>query len=181
VTLIRPATLNDAAAIATIHLSSWIAAFSQFLPDEIVALKNLDETAEIKKWQGRLNEEEGKTRWTFLSIQEGQAVAFITGGPDRSETANYDAELYQIYVLPDAQQQGLGKDLVSILAKKLAEKGFRSMLVWVMTENPAIKFYHDGLGAQNLEQIRPIPETKGALEEAAYGWPDIRSLVPDEE
>lgn len=177
-TVIRPATLKDDAAIATVHLSSWQAHFSQFLSEDLIALKNLDEARELEKWQGRLGKEEGKTRWTFLAIQEGAAVAYVTGGEDTSDTSGYDTELYQIYLLPEVQQQGLGKRLVSVLAKQLAVKGFQALLVWVMTANHAIKFYRDGLGGKDINLIRTILEAKDTdLREAAYGWPDLRQLI----
>jgi hypothetical protein len=49
------------------------------------------------------------------------------------------------------------------------------MLVWVMTSNPAVAFYRDGLGGSYVSE-RIIPDGDGILKEAAYVWSDIRVL-----
>jgi L-amino acid N-acyltransferase YncA len=171
---LRPARVEDAAAIARVHIRSWREAFSPMLRAEQIAAKDLDEASQTSIWTKRLKEEEGKTRFTFVAEEES-LLGFITGCESRDSFEGYDAELHQIYILAEAQRRGLGRELVKVLAKKLLEQGYQSMLVWVMTQNPAVAFYRDALGGKFLEE-RPILEVNGSLKEAAYGWPDIQSL-----
>lgn len=169
---IRPATVNDATKIVHIHINSWKAQFSSFLTDEQVKLKDLDEANQLIVWQRRLTDEEGISRHTFIAELDEKAVAYITG---RNFEGDYDAELHQIYVLPEAHYRGIGKKLVSQLAKRLYDYGKRSMIVWVMTINPAISFYRDGLNGTFAEE-RIIPDGDGILKEVSYVWSDIRVL-----
>jgi len=172
--LIREAKLEDAGAIALVHIRSWREAFSPILSAEQIAAKDLDEASQTAIWTKRLKEEEGKSRFTFLAEEDG-IVAFITGCKTRDAFEGYDAELHQIYILPEGQRKGLGQKLVKVLAQKLHEQGYQSMLVWVMTLNPAVAFYRDVLGGRFLQE-RPIPEVNGSLKEAAYGWPELEVL-----
>jgi L-amino acid N-acyltransferase YncA len=173
--MIRPAKVEDAAAIARVHIRSWRETFSPILTAEQIAAKDLDEASQTGIWTKRLKDEEGKSRFTFVAEEES-LLAFVTGCETREAFEGYDSELHQIYILAEAQRKGLGQELVKALARKLVEQGYQSMLVWVMTQNPAVAFYRDALGGVFLEE-RPILEVNGSLKEAAYGWPDIRSLL----
>ena len=181
--LIRAAKLEDAGAIARVHIRSWRETFSPILSAEQIAAKDLDEGSQTAIWTKRLSEEEGISRFTFVAEEE-RLIAYVTGGKIRGIVHDSvddwaDAELQQIYVLAEAQGKGIGKALVVRLAEELSRQGFKSLIVWVMTLNPAVVFYRDMLGGKFLAE-RPIPEVNGSLKEAAYGWPDIRKLLPQE-
>jgi GNAT superfamily N-acetyltransferase len=102
-------------------------------------------------------------------------VGFISGGPIRQPIETYDAELYAIYILQQTQGQGIGKALLQQLTTTLLSQGFKSMILWVLDENPAKHFYiHAGAKLLVSKEI----EMGGAmLPEAAYGWPDLNSLA----
>lgn len=171
---IRKAKIEDAVAIARVHIRSWREAFSPIMSAEQIAAKDLDEASQTAIWTKRLTEEEGKTRFTFVAEDDG-IKAFITGGKAAEVFEGYDAELYQIYILAEAQRKGLGRELVKVLAQKLHKQGYKALLVWVMTLNPAVAFYRDALGGKFLAE-RPILEVRGSLKEAAYGWPSLEVL-----
>lgn len=177
---IRPATVEDAGAIASVHIRSWWEAFSSILSAEQIAAKDLDEASQTAIWTKRLMEEEGKSRFTFVATEEERLIAYVTGGKIRGTAHDSaddwaDAELHQIYVLAEAQGKGIGKALVVRLAQELSKQGFKSLIVWVMTLNPAVAFYRDALGGKFITE-RPIPEVNGSLKEAAYGWSSLEVL-----
>lgn len=169
---IRPAILSDAADIVRIHITIWKANFESFMTVEQVKLKDLDEVNQLKVWQRRFIEEEGKSRHTFIAEIDETSAGYITG---RDTSGDYDAELHQIYVLPDANRRGIGKKLVAQLAQAVHENGKQSMLVWVMTINPAVAFYRDALCGKYVGE-RIIPDGDGILKEAAYAWTDLEVL-----
>lgn len=182
----RPAVAADAAGIARVHLDTWRERFIPIMTPEQVARKDLNPDSEFARWQARLTREPERT--TLVAEQgrpnrdgapgkaPGTVVGFTTGGAPHGDSYDYDAELYQLYVLPAYQSQGIGRVLVRELAVALSAKGFRRMLVWVVTINPAVRFYRDILGGVYLGE-RPIPEVDGTLIEAAYGWSDLSDLV----
>ena len=84
--------------------------------------------------------------------------------------------MYAIYLLQAAQGKGIGRQLVGALATTLLATDFTNMVVWVLEQNPAVRFYEKS-GAQHLRskqiEIGGVP-----LSELALGWSDLRRLVP---
>ena len=74
--------------------------------------------------------------------------------------------------------RGVGRLLVSAVARRLLVDGFRSMLLWVLEDNhPARRFYESlGGGLVGRETIT-IGGTD--LVEVSYGWTDIAGLLRD--
>ncbi|MEL6308359.1 MAG: GNAT family N-acetyltransferase [Chloroflexota bacterium] len=171
---IRPAEPMDAATIADIHVRSWRAQFTAFLTPEQIMLKNLDQHDIRLQWQSRLVAEEGQRRHTFIACDGGMPVGYITGRT-QSPKAGYSSELDQIYVLASHLGLGIGTQLVSQLVARLMSIGHTSMMVWVMTTNPAVQFYRERLGGVYLGE-RVIPDGDGILKEAGYGWDDMGAL-----
>jgi hypothetical protein len=61
------------------------------------------------------------------------------------------------------------------LASALQSKGFTSMLVWMLEQNPSVSFY-ERLGAVQI--ARKIINIGGAdLQELAFGWPSLDRLI----
>jgi GNAT superfamily N-acetyltransferase len=107
-----------------------------------------------------------------LAVDEADTiVGFVNGGPEREGDPVYQAELYAIYVLQEAQRHGLGRRLVKELTRFLAERYFASMMLWVLASNPACRFY-EALGGQVIKQRQN--QIGGAFyDELAYGWQDL--------
>jgi GNAT superfamily N-acetyltransferase len=96
----------------------------------------------------------------------------VRGGPEREGDEFYKGELYAIYLLQIYQGRGLGKQLVLALMERLVKNGLYSMLVRVVTENPAYRFY-EALGGQFVCSVE-IEIGGKKLAESIYGWQDIR-------
>lgn len=170
--IIRDATIDDLPAIAQIHISSWQSTYQGILPDSYLA--SLSTQSREERWTKILNEpDHGRTIFTLVA-EETDVFAFANGGPIRSDDADYDCEIYAIYIHESHQRRGIGRELMRSLADKLSQAGFQAALVWVLTENPSRCFY-ESLGGKIIRssQIR-IGGTP--LEEIAYGWPDIHTL-----
>lgn len=160
--------MRDAAGIAHVHVQSWRTTYAGVVPDEYLAA--LNEIERTQQWQ----------EWliggfaVYVVEVEGRVAGFIGGGPLREPIQAYDAELYAIYLLQEAQRQGVGRALLGKLADSLCGKGFKSMLVWVLEGNPSREFYAKS-GAQFVTS-KEIEVGGAALVEVAYGWPDLRLI-----
>jgi len=53
----------------------------------------------------------------------------------------------------------------------LGRQGIKSLLLWVLTDNPARRF-HERLGGQYVRE-KEIDIGQQPLLEVAYGWPDL--------
>ena len=87
----------------------------------------------------------------------------------------YLGELYAIYIPKPYQRQGIGRSLTSTVVKRLAQENIFSMLVWVLSDNPACEFY-ETLGGQQIYS-QQIERGGVKLNEVAYGWVDTNCLI----
>jgi ribosomal protein S18 acetylase RimI-like enzyme len=163
---IRRGTIGDAAAIASVHVSSWRSTYAGIVPDAYLASLNVEERAQ--NWEKHLAAQKA----IFLVAEDEAGIfGFACGGKLRDELAGYDAELYAIYLLSERQRRGTGRSLTRSLADALRDEGFKSMVVWVLERNPAVAFYRR-LGAVQIAQ-KTIEIGGAPLEELAFGWPDF--------
>jgi GNAT superfamily N-acetyltransferase len=174
--LIRHAHVTDSEGIARVHVESWRSTYRGIVPEQHLAALSYDEGAE--RWRGPLADPAPGTCRFVAEDEHGEIVGFATGGPRREGDTRYAGELYAIYLLPERQRTGTGRALIRAVAAELWRHGMRSMIVWVLAENPARGFYQ-ALGGQPAGQIE-IEIGGTPLAEVAYGWDDLTSLVAPE-
>jgi len=165
---IRIATENDAAEISHVHVESWRTTYAGIVPDAYLA--TLNEAERVPLWRQWLTRDVP----VFLADVDGKVTGFISGGPIRQPVQNYDAELFAIYLLQQAQRHGIGTALLRELAGSLIRKGFTSMAVWVLERNPSRQFYVKS-GAQ-LVTSKEIEIGGAMLTEVAYGWDHLEAI-----
>jgi GNAT superfamily N-acetyltransferase len=167
---IRSAEMQDAAAIAHVHVQSWLTTYAGIVPAEYLA--SLNEAERVSLWQDWLQ----RDLCIHVAELEGEVAGFASGGPIREPLGEYGAEMYAIYLLQAAQGKGIGRQLVGALATALLARDFKNMAVWVLEQNPAVRFY-ERTGAQHLEN-KQVEIGGVLLSEIALGWPDLMQLVP---
>jgi L-amino acid N-acyltransferase YncA len=169
--LIRPATESDIPAIARVHVDTWRTAYAGIVDAAYLASLTYEDFE--KRRRERLGT--AGTR-TFVGDAGGEVVAFATAGPNRELDARYDAELYAIYVRQACAGRGLGRALVGAVAGWLAAEGRRSMILWVLRDNPSSRRFYESLGGVPAGEKDSRFGTQD-LPHAAYGWPDVAALA----
>jgi ribosomal protein S18 acetylase RimI-like enzyme len=168
--IIRPGKLEDAAGIALVHVESWKSTYRGIVPESYLAA--LDAESRTAMWKGQLVSDDSSI---FVAEDESGIVGFAASGRLRESVGSYDAELYAIYLLRARQRQGVGRMLTHALAGSLRARGYKSMLVWVLEQNPSVGFYKKLGGIQVAEKSVEIGGT--LLPEVAFGWPNIDRLM----
>ena len=162
--LVRPAAIDDAAAIARVHVASWRTTYSGLLPAEF--LDSLDEERYSERWLRSLGDEATRV---YVAEDGHEVVAFASGGRERAGEGDYSGELYAIYVLEKAQRQGHGKGLVRAVTAGLREMGLDDMIVWVLRDNSPARAFYERLGGVYV-RTQPITIGSVVLQEVSYGW-----------
>jgi len=162
---IRAAIGEDAGAIAHVHVESWRTTYAGIVP--VVYLAGLSEAERETSWREWLTLDVD----VFVAEMDGEVVGFVGGGSIREPVDGFDAELFAIYLLRDAQRRGIGAALLRRLAGSLKKRGFRSMVAWVLEDNASGGFYTRSGGVRVASKEM---EVGGAmLPVVAYGWTDL--------
>jgi len=166
---IRAATEHDAVAISHVHVQSWRTTYAGIVPEEYLA--TLNEAERVLLWREWLT----RDIQVYVADLDGEIVGFISGGAIREPVQTYDAELYAIYLLEQAQRQGIGTALLKELAESLLSKGLTSMIVWVLETNPCRNFYVKS--SAQIVTTKDLQIGGVMLLEVSYGWPDLQALT----
>ncbi len=162
--MVRKATLNDAPAIARVHVSSWRSTYRGLLPNDF--LSSLSETGYAERWKRVIAE--GTSR-VYVAEDQDDVVGFASGGRERAGETGYEGELYAIYVLDTAQRRGVGRELVRATVAGLRELGLSDMIIWVLRDNQPARAFYERLGGVYV-RAQPITIGLTTLEEVSYGW-----------
>ena len=165
---VRKAALVDAPAIARVHVASWKSTYAGILPEEFLASLAVDDRE--KMWSQVLGQDNGRTHVLVAELERFGVVGFAALGPERAGDEEYDSELSAIYILEEHQRRGAGQLLFRAGVNALAEDGYNSMLLWVLSQNPACRFY-EAMGGVPVRS-RTISVGGQTYEEIGYGWRD---------
>jgi ribosomal protein S18 acetylase RimI-like enzyme len=169
--LYRHATITDAAAIAHVHCESWRSTYPDLVPQAVI-----ESWADLKKrtvgWQTIISEQP-ESMW--LAVLDDRVVGFATGGKTRAPNDDCDTQLFAVYLLAEAQRQGIGRQLVANVFADLRAKNYASVRVEVLKGNtPAIAFY-ERLGAQYVRE-ESFEMAGHSLIELIYVWRPLPTL-----
>jgi GNAT superfamily N-acetyltransferase len=155
VTQIRPAVVDDAAAIAEMHVRSWQAGYRGLLPDDFLAGLSVDDRR--RRWTERLGDPNG-TVTVLVAEPDGHIRGFVSFGPSRDPGAPPEVgELIAIYVDPAYWRHHLGSTLHQRAIEMLTAQGFREATLWVLAGNErACAFYEQaGWVADGVTKTEP--------------------------
>ncbi len=153
--------------IARVHVDSWRTTYPGIMPQAHLDALSY---AEREQWWAEIlrGDSPYKTLVSVAETEGGEIVGFVSGGAERAGDPDFRGEVYGLYLLQAEQGQGLGRRLVQTFARRLAEEGYQTLLIWVNAQNPARRFYEalGGLSARTGQR-----ETKGVTyDDIGYGW-----------
>jgi ribosomal protein S18 acetylase RimI-like enzyme len=176
---LRSAGLNDAGAIARVHVATWRAAYAGLVPDAY--LVGMTEVGQMRFWRRLLGRSQAEETILVAEVESAanaggpQVVGFGSCGPSRPYGLPYRGEVFTLYVTDDWQGRGIGRALVQALFTDLVARGNRDALIWVLSANPS-RFFYEAVGGS------PVAERKEAfagtmLDETGYAWLDLESWL----
>ena len=101
---IRQADVDDAAAIASVHVSAWRSTYTGLIPQHY--LDSLTIENRTISWVRLLQRSRAGLITMVSEDHDGQIIGFISGGPVRHRDPRFQAEISSLYVLKDHQQIG---------------------------------------------------------------------------
>jgi ribosomal protein S18 acetylase RimI-like enzyme len=172
---IREALANDILGVAKVRVDTWRATYKGILPDGF--LESLSDQSVADRWRKSFWENRNPAVAAFVAENEQEEIVGIAMcGPEQNQDVVYQAEIYLLYVLPEYQNHGIGRQLVAACLQHLVHNlNARSLLIWVIAENPYRKFY-ESLGGKPVRE--KTQEIGGRLiREIGYGWEETDTLL----
>jgi ribosomal protein S18 acetylase RimI-like enzyme len=169
--MVRRASLEDAAAIAAVHVRTWQSAYKGLLPQDHLDRRTV--ALRTAQWNDRLQAGEEDV---FVGCDpDGKVRAFATGLASSEPVDGFDGEIGAIYVLPESQGQGVGERLLRAVGMALQAKGFQSAWLRVLSDNAPARRFYEKFGAEII--CETTEEIDGfAYREHFYGWRDLSKL-----
>jgi ribosomal protein S18 acetylase RimI-like enzyme len=157
---LREATTDDAAEIASLHTSSWRAAYQSILDPAFLA--GPVESDRMAVWSTRLTNPRDDQHIT-VAVEQGVLVGFICVFGD--EDPKWGARVDNLHVAPSARGRGIGAILLKSAASWVADRYPGSALyLWVFEMNAlACKFYTRLGGTVVEKSVTKIPSAGGAF------------------
>lgn len=156
---------SEAAEVAEVHLASWQSAYRGIIPHQ--TLEKMIARRGDAWWQKAIA---GGTHVIVIDFN-GVIVGYVTVGFNRASTLPHDGEIYELYLLPEYQGIGLGKQLFNNAQSVLAHYGMESIVAWVLEDNEPACLFYERLGGRVVARSTEMFGDK-ALKKVAFAWGD---------
>ncbi len=172
--IVRPATPQDAHAVAQVRVTSWQATYRGTVPDSALDAMTPAETQD--RWRAVAAGEVANAELLVCEV-DGAVVGFAGYGAARPPDFGYGGELYATYYLPEAMGKGYGTRMVADVVRGLIRMGHMDMILWVMEANARGRRFYDGIGGSVISGSRRSFEIGGReIWEVAYGFRPLPDL-----
>ena len=135
---VRRARPEDARAIARVHAETWRDAYEHVFGAERLASVSAD--ARLGQWERILAAGQSDV---FVAVADG-IVGFVSTGDSRD--ADAEAELFAIYVLPEAWGTGAGSALMRAGVEAMRLRASGDAVLWVLDDNPRARRFYEREG-----------------------------------
>ncbi|HEX6779225.1 MAG TPA: GNAT family N-acetyltransferase [Ktedonobacterales bacterium] len=143
---IRQATLDDAEALARLHVRSWQWAYRGQLPDEFLDRMPATMDRRIEARRAQLIALPPDHRW-WVAEQAGQMVGFAVTEPSRDVDAPPSTgEISLIYLEQEAAGKGIGRQLFAHAVEDLRRRGYAQAILWVLETNARAHRFYEAAG-----------------------------------
>jgi GNAT superfamily N-acetyltransferase len=160
--VVRQAVVQDARAIAELHVRSWEAAYRGLLSDEEIDYFTLERRAE--GWVDLLAEPGDNGQQTLVAVAPDAAIAGFSALSARSrddDVSEGTGEVVAFYVDPRHFRAGVGRTMMRRSLDELRRARCREATVWVLSGNAGARTFYArcGFAPDGLER-----ETAGVLD-----------------
>jgi GNAT superfamily N-acetyltransferase len=163
---IRDATVDDADALALVHVHGWQWGYRGLLPDSF--LNGLSAERRAEQWRSWLLEP-GRTRTRVAVTEQGAFAGFAASGPSRDPVADADVgEVYAIYLEEPFAGTGVGAGLLRSALDWLEEEGYARATLWVLEGNTRARRFYEREGWALDGTAKSEPREDFTMDEVRY-------------
>ena len=172
---IRPSLVSDTETLGRVAAQAWQESYAAIMPSQVMAkAATVERRTEIRR--GFFEKTTPDWAHFLVETEEGEIVGFCDCGP-ADELKNFaPAEIFTIYLLQSAQGQGLGKQMLLMMLKHLAKRGFGKVVLEADDLNEKAKQFYEKMGGKKVKDIEKIFAAT-SLPMAVYMWSDLKKFA----
>lgn len=133
---VRPARVEDAAAMARMHVRSWQETYRGVMPDSVLDDPGLVDARE-RFWTAALVDERYSANRIAVAERGGAVIGVAMAGPPENPEPGWSQHLYVLYVLAAHHGSGAGAALLEAVVGSL-----ESAALWVADPNPRAQAFY---------------------------------------
>ena len=148
---IRKAYPTDAYALVQIRDQAWKDAYYDVFTNDIIVNKNKNVSDSVRHLEDQINE----NNRIFVAVEDSKVVGFVFYAKTQGD--HYDnGEIREIYVLPEYQKRGIGKQLFEKAVDAMKTLRFTSFIVACPLKNRNMDFFIHLGGVKKGNKIEKI-------------------------
>lgn len=145
---VRNARPADAESIALVHDEAWRDAYRGIIPGR--ELERMIARRGPAWWRAAIRR---GSRLVVLEFDE-DVKGYASYGPNRVPSLPFQGEIYEIYLAPEFQGLGFGRQLFKAARTDLSDHGYESTLVWALADNDRALGFYRRLGGRVVREAR---------------------------
>ncbi len=143
--LIRRAVVGDATSIAEISVAGWRAAYRGLLASDFLA--GLAVQPRAVAWAAMLESGMDASSPAWVAERDGRVIGYASTGPPRDDDVPLPAaEVYALYVRPEAWRAGCGLALLTTALAEWRQRGAETLVLWVLEDNARARRFYEAVG-----------------------------------
>lgn len=165
---IRKARIEDAEQFVKLHCLVWRHAYKHIFPEEVFAKKEAKIPEKIKSWPNYHIHNDNVI--CYVAEIDNKLIGFMAG-TYISEYEHYQdfADLNGLYIHPDYQHIGLGKEFFDTFVNEIKKKNINRFMLGVLKDNyQARKAYEKWGGKLDTTYTLPYENSGVKTEEVFY-------------
>ena len=165
-------------------VTTWLQAHRAHIPPAAWRRRQTSWTPEDSAagWERHLRERDADptgAQACYLVAEDpaGSLIAVAAAAVDANDPTGTTGEVGSLYVHPDHQRHGLGRQLLQQLATRLHAMGVHTLHIGVIATNVEAQHFYEALGGRPTGE-RLFDEDGDLLPERIYAWPNLTTLLP---
>ena len=142
---IRPATVADANALASVHLKTVLVAYAGIVPPDAPPPTKV---SLVEEWEAAFEDPSLKA---FLAEDHGEPVGTVAVRADPDFVGF--GQLRRLYVLPDRGGRGAGSALHEAALAALKGDGYPEAGLWVLEANTSARHFYERRGWSQVPDV----------------------------
>lgn len=170
----RRPRLDEAAALAALHVQCWREAYDSIVPLEVSS--KFDVGAKLADWARHLSEPD---RFILAAYDQEIVVGFVNQAiADEQTVASADGYVAALYIAASHHRKGIGRRLLARAAEDWMSRGGHAFSLGVLAENTRARAFYERLGGRVVKSGTYMWHGHG-LPDVTYVFDNLPALVRD--